>query len=311
MVTIGCDYGPKGHQHQQQQLQRLHGPNLSPAGNPLPPVIHRVIQQHELGPGRLVVVGDVHGCLVELFQLLDAVKFDYAKDNLILVGDMCNKGPRSQEVIAVARLLNEGRAWAVRGNNDDLALATWWNLQQGIAPPLPKLSWVGQLLPEDVQFMMGLPFSVTVEGSYNLIVVHGGLVPGVPLQQQQLVHLAALRDVLPQPDGSFIGLERAQEGSLPWAGFWQGPQHIIFGHDSVRRLQTTPHATGIDTGCPLGGQLTAVVLPPLRELQQRSRKLSAAQQHHNHQQQLLPLTLHDLEAVLVSIPSGSTYVADG
>lgn len=52
----------------------------------------------------------------------------------------------------------------MRGNNDDLALATWWNLQQGIAPPLPKLSWVGQLLPEDVQFMMGLPFSVTVEG---------------------------------------------------------------------------------------------------------------------------------------------------
>jgi hypothetical protein len=48
----------------------------------------------------LVVVGDVHGCLVELFQLLDAVKFDYSKDNLILVGDMCNKGPCSQEVRA-------------------------------------------------------------------------------------------------------------------------------------------------------------------------------------------------------------------
>ena len=70
----------------------------------------------------------------------------------------------SCQVIAVARLLSEGRAWAVRGNNDDLALATWWNLQQRIAPPLPKLSWVGQILPEDVQFMMGLPFSVTVEG---------------------------------------------------------------------------------------------------------------------------------------------------
>lgn len=67
-------------------------------------MIHRVIQQHELGPGRLVVVGDVHGCLVELFQLLDAVKFDYAKDNLILVGDMCNKGPRSQEVRTLVQL---------------------------------------------------------------------------------------------------------------------------------------------------------------------------------------------------------------
>jgi hypothetical protein len=39
---------------------------------------------------------------------------------------------------------------------------------------------------------------------YNLIVVHGGLVPGVPLEQQQLVHLAALRDVIPQPDGRCV-----------------------------------------------------------------------------------------------------------
>ncbi|KAF6259985.1 Metallo-dependent phosphatase-like protein [Scenedesmus sp. NREL 46B-D3] len=291
----------KASRHQQQQLQGLHVPNLSPAGNPLPPIIHRVIRQHELAPGRLVVVGDVHGCLAELFQLLDAVKFDYGKDNLILTGDLCNKGPRSQEVAAAVRLLSEGQAWAVRGNNDDAALAAWWNLQQGITPLQAKLAWVGQLLPEDVDFLMGLPFSLTVEG-YNLIVVHGGMLPGVPLEQQQLQHLAALRDVMPQPDGSFIGLERAEDGSQPWAGFWQGPQHVIFGHDSARRLQTCEHATGIDTGCCLGAQLTACVLPPLRELQQRANSAAV--------QQGVPVTLHDLGAVLVSVPSGSTYQGD-
>jgi hypothetical protein len=62
------------------------------------------------------------------------------------------------------RLLTEGHAWTVRGNNDDVALAAWWNLQQGIVPPVPKLQWVDQLLPEDVDFLMGLPFSLTVEG---------------------------------------------------------------------------------------------------------------------------------------------------
>jgi hypothetical protein len=85
--------------------------------------------------------------------------------------------------------------------------------------------------------------------------------------------------------------------------FAAGPQHIIFGHDSVRRLQTCEHATGIDTGCILGAQLTACVLPPLKELQQRPRFAAAVQQR-------LPVTLHDLEAVLVSIPSGTTYVDD-
>jgi hypothetical protein len=82
-----------------------------------------------------------------------------------------------------------------------------------------------------------------------------------------------------------------------------GPQHIIFGHDSIRRLQTCEHATGIDTGCVLGQQLTAVVLPPLKELQQRGRFAAAVRQG-------LPLSLHDLEAVLVSVPSGFKYVDD-
>jgi hypothetical protein len=71
----------------------------------------------------------------------------------------------------------------------------------------------------------------------------------------------------------------------------------------VRRLQTCQHATGIDTGCIAGAQLTAVVLPPLKELQQRGRFAAAVRQG-------VPLTLHDLEAVLVSVPSGFTYVDD-
>lgn len=102
-------------------------PNVSPAGNPLPAVLHRVVRRHELRPGRLVIVGDVHGCLTELFELLDVIRFDWHTDNLCLTGDLCNKGPRSQEVVAAARVLGEGGAtWAARGNNDDIALAAWY-----------------------------------------------------------------------------------------------------------------------------------------------------------------------------------------
>jgi hypothetical protein len=94
-------------------------PAAAPAGNPLPLVIHHVIKQQQLGPGRLVVVGDVHGCLDELQQLLQEVEFKEGSDNLVLVGDLVNKGPKSAEV--------SRRAWncVYRHAGDVPKLSAW------------------------------------------------------------------------------------------------------------------------------------------------------------------------------------------
>jgi hypothetical protein len=99
--------------------------------------------------------------------------------------------------------------------------------------------------------------------------VHAGLIPGLPLQQQDLGVLTKVRDLVRAPDGrSFIGLEKPQDNSQPWAGLWAGPCHVLFGHDAKRGLQDAPYATGLDTGCVYGRQLTACVLPPAAQLLQ-------------------------------------------
>ncbi|KAH7158138.1 Metallo-dependent phosphatase-like protein [Dactylonectria estremocensis] len=80
---------------------------------------------------RLIVIGDIHGMIDPLNQLLEKTEFDLAHDHLISVGDMVNKGPKSSDV--VSRLM-ELKASAVRGNHEDRVLVAWTSIneQQGV-----------------------------------------------------------------------------------------------------------------------------------------------------------------------------------
>lgn len=60
--------------------------------------MHESVSKSKLKPGRLIIVGDVHGCAAELQQLLQQVQYTQEQDNLIFVGDLVNKGPKSIEV---------------------------------------------------------------------------------------------------------------------------------------------------------------------------------------------------------------------
>lgn len=201
---------------------------------------------------RTLFIGDVHGCADELDALLAECGWQPG-DRVVLVGDLVAKGPDSAGVVQRAR---EKGLLAVRGNHDEHVLR--WHAGHG--KPGKKLKPEHQrvldtLGPADWKWLAALPVYLRLP-ELNVLTVHGGLVPGVPLEQQRPEHLLNLRSITPAGKPS----KRIDDG-VPWATHWRGPERILFGHDAMRGLQRHPHALGLDSGCVYGGRLTAYGLP--------------------------------------------------
>ena len=64
--------------------------------------------------GRLIAVGDIHGCHLEFAELLDRLDLG-REDRLVLLGDLVNRGPDSRRVLDMAR---ERHAISLLGNHE-------------------------------------------------------------------------------------------------------------------------------------------------------------------------------------------------
>jgi hypothetical protein len=225
--------------------------------------------------GRTIVVGDIHGCALEFDDLLRRVRYAAGVDRLVLVGDLVARGPDSAGVVELARSCG---AWAVRGNHDEKVLS-WWRYAQEHgrrgADRKVKLSErhraVAEALTErQFGFLAALPLMIALP-EHDLLVVHAGVDPSkapVACDEETLLTVRSI-----DADGN---ASRKLTGT-PWAQRWKGPQQIVFGHDARRNLQLEDFATGIDTGCCYGRQLTAMVLAQgeavPREIEARARTL--------------------------------------
>jgi hypothetical protein len=220
-------------------------------------LVDATIQRAKERHPRVIAIGDVHGCIDELQDLLR--ECDYRPGDLVVfLGDLVSKGPDS---IAVVQMAREIGAIGVRGNHDFEVVRWHQAIKSGVDPPLvgsEHFHIASCLSKADMKWMYSLPWYISSK-ELGALFVHAGFVSGIRLAKQNPRLMMNMRSIL--PDGTVTS---KFFNNWPWARLWDGPQTVLFGHDADRGLQQYENAIGLDTGCVYGGRLTACILPEKR-----------------------------------------------
>lgn len=213
--------------------------------------------------GRLIAVGDIHGCYKEFEDLLD--KLDLQKDDrLILLGDLISRGPDSGRVVELAR---KHATASLLGNHELRHL----NYRRTDDPShLKKYDYatMDQLRGKDWDYLESMKLTYEDE-ALGVVFVHGGFLPDRPWQKQPARIVTRIQVV--GPDGE--PHKRTEMPDAPhWSTLWSGPPFVVYGHTPREEIARTKWTLGIDTACVLGGALTAYVLPERKIVQVKARE---------------------------------------
>jgi len=224
---------------------------------------------------RTFVIGDIHGMRLEFEELVEKCGYRQDVDRLILVGDLCDRGPDSAGCVRYAKEI--GAELAI-GNHDDKYLRYRRHEQKKThtgrknyknpmrLPPEKQEVW-DSLTDDDLDYIESGKYCVPV-WEYNALVVHAGVLPGPYPDRREREEYIFTRYVHKDTHRLLaLGPNFSQPpDSIYWTEIYDGTATIVYGHHV--RSMTEPiietndkggRTIGIDTGAPFGGMLTCVV----------------------------------------------------
>ncbi len=234
--------------------------------------------QHFPEAKRVDIIGDVHGCIVELDLLLHQLGFllesgeinpDYDRV-LAFVGDYVDRGPSSLNALRRLRGLRghytNRKIVGLLGNHDWKLLRllqgrnvvqnngldkTWKELQAWSDP--------GELtLFQDL--LESLPLYSTFDNG-KLVISHAG-VPRRYLEREGMKRRQLSKCLYGEVDRDNPQLESGfPNRTYGWCDEYNDDVHCVFGHTPVNEMAQRENTFNIDTGCVFGGKLTALRYP--------------------------------------------------
>lgn len=224
-------------------------------------------------PGRHFFIGDVHGMLPELCNLICTIN-PSTEDTIVFVGDLVDKGDDSPGVVRFVRELSQTHnVVVVEGNHESKHRQHRKNLSNGKVREGEVNDITKMLSPEDIEFMEGfVPFHHVPE--HGILVVHGGIpgnlehfptmeeFNGLSNSKRKRFQKIQMTRFICKETGKFRSLGTEQTGDPFWTEVYDGRfGHVVFGHEPfMDGPDERKHSTGIDTGCVFGGELTCLVV---------------------------------------------------
>ncbi len=220
---------------------------------------------------RILMISDIHGCVDQFNELLEVLNYQSSNDQLILLGDYVDRGPKSRETVdKVMDLVENYHVIALRGNHDqrlvdlirtDNSVVKSKFLEHGGLQTLQSYcdfinsSMDDSLLLEAINYIRS-HFIAHIDFLESLrlyhedndhIYVHAGLNPKYMNWKEQSDH-----------DFMYIKSEFHRSKSI-------ADKKVIFGHTRTIELQESADIwfdqdkIGIDGGCAYGLQLNCLI----------------------------------------------------
>lgn len=215
----------------------------------------------------IYAIGDLHGSLDEFLIAEERIRYDIQKYGcralVILLGDLVDRGPHSAQLLdhLVAPPPSEFKRLAICGNHD-------FSFLDFLSNPRANLAWLdyggretlrsygidtryvlnsggvnalveavrASVPQEHIKLLASLPISIQVD---NVLFVHAGISPGVPLEAQT--------------DEDFMWIRAPFLDRGP-----ELPIIVVHGHSPVTEPYVGNGRIGIDTGAYATGRLTVL-----------------------------------------------------
>lgn len=226
---------------------------------------------HTADHGPFDIVGDVHGCVDELVDLLAKLGYEVGPERVsarhpegrraIFVGDLVDRGPDTPGVLRlVMGMVREGSALCAPGNHEARLVRALQGGEvttgHGLSESLEQLAAASPELREEViGFLEALPSHLVLDRG-QLVVAHAGLPAHMHNRDSNAVRWFSLYgDTTGETD------ELGHQFRYPWARDYRSDATVVYGHTPVKVPEWVNNTICVDTACVFGGSLTALRHP--------------------------------------------------